>query len=78
MGAEHQLIDGKDNSDPPYQGELRPSDRRTVGGVQLDRHDGAHRNDHDHDDHHYNDQCGRQCRWWLPRKAWFSGWCRTR
>ena len=23
MGAEHQLIDGKDNSDPPYQGELR-------------------------------------------------------
>ena len=31
--------------------------------MQLDRHDGAHRNDHDHDDHHYNDQCGRQCRW---------------
>ena len=25
MGAEHQLIDGKDNSDPPYQGELRTS-----------------------------------------------------
>jgi len=27
MGAEHQLIDGKDNSDPPYQGELRSSRR---------------------------------------------------
>ena len=25
MGAEHQLIDDKDNSDPPYQGELRTS-----------------------------------------------------
>jgi hypothetical protein len=23
MGAEHQLINGKDISDPPYQGELR-------------------------------------------------------
>ena len=23
MSAEHQLNDGKDNSDPPYQGELR-------------------------------------------------------
>ena len=25
MGAEHQLIDGKDNSYPPYQGEFRPN-----------------------------------------------------
>jgi hypothetical protein len=30
MGAEHQLIDGKDNPDPPYQGELRTSDRMRV------------------------------------------------
>jgi hypothetical protein len=33
MGAEHQLIDGKDNSDPPYQGELRFS---CQAGFQLD------------------------------------------
>jgi len=26
MGAEHQLIDGKDNSDQPYQGELRTNE----------------------------------------------------
>ena len=33
MGAEHQLIDGKDNSDPPYQGELRFSHRMTVNAT---------------------------------------------
>jgi peptidoglycan/xylan/chitin deacetylase (PgdA/CDA1 family) len=31
MGAEHQLIDGKDNPDPPHQGELRPSGCRGGG-----------------------------------------------
>jgi len=30
MSAEHQLNNGKDNSDPPYQGELRPSDSGSV------------------------------------------------
>lgn len=41
MGAEHQLIDGKDNSDPPYQGELRarenPLGARTSGDVVWGR-----------------------------------------
>src|SRR6185436_4778458 len=33
MGAEHQLIDGKDNSDPPYQGELRSE--RACGDTHI-------------------------------------------
>jgi hypothetical protein len=54
--------------------QLRKGASLTVGMIAVAI--GAHRNDHD--DHHNNNQCGRQCRWWLPRKAWFSGWCRTR
>ena len=36
MGAEHQLIDGKDNSDPPYQGELRSSGWASLTPTELD------------------------------------------
>ena len=48
MGAEHQLNNGKNNSDPPYQGELRSRqteahEGETTGAITVGGSDAAGR-----------------------------------